>query len=1223
MLAILGLLLLLVVSVLIFRPTFNLERLRPRIESALTETIGAPVSIRDTRLRTSLWPTLAVSDVRLATIDQQGSSDIARVGRLEAQISLLPLLRRRLAIQRLRIEGVALEARSALALVSHEGQNKEGTSGWALVAVKELEGVDIVVHYDSAEDRPHELDVASVTGGVSQTKPFELKLIGRLDEAKLRVDLEGPPIGDLLDPPTVLPLTAELELGELFASTQIRASPSRFILEDLQGELDESPYSGSLDIELATDRPSISGALDLERLRLSRWLPDKKADTTSDAIEPVSPRESISRIEVPYDLLEVLDVDLDLGVDRIDGLPLVVEGLDTHIGLQSGELDLPVSLELEGAQVEARAKIDAENRLSLDSELTGFPLDRLQALSNDLTPLSGSIGNLSLTATTTGPHLAALIEQFSADLEVESSSLLLTAPHNDRQLDLEIRSLKVRRRPAERLRIDLQGSLLGQSLHLISNSQNLIDLEIGKPWPVDLSVQSLSLDSQLSATLTPNNAAPIISAEFRITGDRLADLHDWLGIPEHLDVAFGLAGTGYLAPRGSRVSIADGWLGQSRFSAELSFAESPTNHLSVDIEVSNLDLPELTSLAQRLEDERISNAPLSLDLPILPTSIKLPDTDLEVTVARIVRRPKDIVDLDMSAEIIEGRLEPSTLSFQAGNSRIRGTAQLDWVEEMPQIDLDLQGDNLDVADWLDTDLIADGLTIRADGIDLAFRSKGRTLRRLLSLASDWRIAGQGIEATMPLELSDDDVELYLDELEIEAPEGQAMSADAVGSLNGLKVDLSAEASPAPGFEFGDDLPIEVIATFDDIHTGLQGAIGFPLDIYGQQLRLSLDAPMLSSFNRLLETDLPAVGPVRFAASLIPMASGFDLDIEDLEVGGSALGGSISLDTTGERLRADATLDTTRLQLNDYLPEPAEASNEKDGATDLRSDPIRFPDVLEWLRAFDGSLSLAIDELVWGDQVGGGGSIRAQLEGGHLTLSELDLVQQDSEVELQADLILTDSGLETELGLRLDEFRYGPLAQAINPNAEEDGTVAIDTAVRMNGKTLDELIASGSGHFDFTLYPHAVNTEVLDLWAAGISSVLRVFNPNQESVLNCITGRFSIADGIMTADSSFLDTSQIRARGKGEIDLPRNRIQMKFQPRPKRRTFLNLATPVRVSGPLQDPDMRVGLKGLAGTAFRIYTWAITVFFEVFRQPLPADGADICVAPDPRVEVVTAK
>jgi hypothetical protein len=105
---------------------------------------------------------------------------------------------------------------------------------------------------------------------------------------------------------------------------------------------------------------------------------------------------------------------------------------------------------------------------------------------------------------------------------------------------------------------------------------------------------------------------------------------------------------------------------------------------------------------------------------------------------------------------------------------------------------------------------------------------------------------------------------------------------------------------------------------------------------------------------------------------------------------------------------------------------------------------------------------------------------------------------------------------------------------------------------------------------------------------------------------------------MVADGFWLDTSAIRVRGKGGLDLGERTIDLKLRPRPKRRTFLNLATPVGISGTWDDPSIGIAAGGLAGTAFRIYTWAVTVFFEVFRSPLPADGSDICVAPVPRQE-----
>ncbi|MEJ2085999.1 MAG: AsmA-like C-terminal region-containing protein, partial [Acidobacteriota bacterium] len=239
-----------------------------------------------------------------------------------------------------------------------------------------------------------------------------------------------------------------------------------------------------------------------------------------------------------------------------------------------------------------------------------------------------------------------------------------------------------------------------------------------------------------------------------------------------------------------------------------------------------------------------------------------------------------------------------------------------------------------------------------------------------------------------------------------------------------------------------------------------------------------------------------------------------------------------------------------------------------------------------------------------------------LEDSHLTVSRFEIDQTDSQVVLRTDLHLLDEELEVDFGLKLENFHYGPIVRALDPEAEGDGTLDLDTELGFRGGTIDELLASGSGHFDFTLYPHAVNTSVLDLWTASLGSVLRVLNPRNESELNCLVGRFSIDQGKMQAESLVLDTSSLRAAGRGNIDLSDGMVELKLTPRPKRRTFLYLATPVRVSGTVDDPDIHVTAGGLAGTAFRIYAWAFTVYREIFRKPLPRDGSDICVSPPPR-------
>jgi hypothetical protein len=47
--------------------------------------------------------------------------------------------------------------------------------------------------------------------------------------------------------------------------------------------------------------------------------------------------------------------------------------------------------------------------------------------------------------------------------------------------------------------------------------------------------------------------------------------------------------------------------------------------------------------------------------------------------------------------------------------------------------------------------------------------------------------------------------------------------------------------------------------------------------------------------------------------------------------------------------------------------------------------------------------------------------------------------------------------------------------------------------------------------------------------------------------------------------------------------------------------------------LTDPDVQISKGGLAVTFFRLSLWVYTVWRDLARRPLPADGHDVCVDP----------
>jgi len=102
-----ALLLLLAVSALGVAVTFlDPNDYKPQIVAAVQQTTGRTLSLGGPlRISRSLWPTIEVTDVTLANLPGGTRPDLARVERIEAQLSLPALLRRRIEVSKLALEG--------------------------------------------------------------------------------------------------------------------------------------------------------------------------------------------------------------------------------------------------------------------------------------------------------------------------------------------------------------------------------------------------------------------------------------------------------------------------------------------------------------------------------------------------------------------------------------------------------------------------------------------------------------------------------------------------------------------------------------------------------------------------------------------------------------------------------------------------------------------------------------------------------------------------------------------------------------------------------------------------------------------------------------------------------------------------------------------------------------------------------------------------------------
>src|SRR5713226_8104089 len=147
--------------------TLDFDRFRPLLAEQLKAATGRDVAIGGRLdLELSMTPTLEVSDVRFANAPGGTRPDMATIARLEAKIALLPLLSRRLQIDRFALTGA-----DVLLETDREGRGN-GRSGatqtlvlasLALRAVDEGGALDIALS-GAADAVP--LTVTGKTGGI-------------------------------------------------------------------------------------------------------------------------------------------------------------------------------------------------------------------------------------------------------------------------------------------------------------------------------------------------------------------------------------------------------------------------------------------------------------------------------------------------------------------------------------------------------------------------------------------------------------------------------------------------------------------------------------------------------------------------------------------------------------------------------------------------------------------------------------------------------------------------------------------------------------------------------------------------------------------------------------------------------------------------------------------------------------------------------------------------
>jgi uncharacterized protein involved in outer membrane biogenesis len=426
-----------------------------------------------------------------------------------------------------------------------------------------------------------------------------------------------------------------------------------------------------------------------------------------------------------------------------------------------------------------------------------------------------------------------------------------------------------------------------------------------------------------------------------------------------------------------------------------------------------------------------------------------------------------------------------------------------------------------------------------------------------------------------------------------------------------------------------------------------------------QVRLSAGGQRLDELNRAVGVALPPWGPWRLESRLDSGPGEHRLRDLRLQVGSSTVEGTASwIERPQQRPVLSADLRSPRIVLADFprsgwsawrqvTDSEATASTPLSGAgTDSRgvsasqqiatqaSRAAQAGDALlatATLGRQDATVKLQVDSVVLGgagperDVRLGGGMLQAVLRDGDLSVGPALLGLPGgtasfalSFAKAQAPPAAAATRRLAQLRLDVPRFDYSSLARWYAPVAlrESRGELSLSAHASATVSELAELPALGRGEVRARLYPQALSSQRIDIWAVNLlTALLPAVDPSAGPKVNCVVAELSLGDGHLRHRRLALDTTAMRVTGEGHVHLTAQKgadaYALRFQPQAKEAQFFSLATPVGVSGPLLQPRVGVSAGDVAATAMRLATsWVWVPLQRLAGQRLPADGADLC-------------
>ena len=1138
--AALSLLAVLLIAVLTF---LDLSFLSGRLESAAAGAFGRRVSIDGLiRLKPSLWPVFVAEEVRIGNPDWASRPDLARVGRLEVQVALLPLFSGELELL-----AVTLKRADVLLEVKSDDTNnytfgsREGPPGLPDIDTFSIQ--DSEVGYKTAEGKLHSCTIGKTKAQNVPEQPVTLEG---------QVDCNGIP----------------LKFSLLGGTPEQFASPTAPWPMALTVSIGASDVAGELQWYQTGARPVLKGKITSQTLNIQELFAYSRESLAKEAKPDVLDRP------IAMDWISAIDAELKIDIQSLLGSTLPIGDIAGTFKLDNGRLTVsPLRATLADTAVTGNLSIVSKKnlptiRLTADSKRIdlGKILKELKASDR----IQGSAESLTLALASRGHNLRGLIRRADLSLKLEGGHVHIGA---DKAEGIKIAAAEIEASEAQPLRIKVNGEYRAMPLTVEVDSITVEKLVSGpKAWPFQVKARAVDALFAADGTMTWNAGAPAFELKATLEGDRAASLNGLFGTS--------LPDTGpYRFSAGLRksketlvVSDLKGRIGASDVEGELQWKQAGARPvLKGKITSQSLHVQELFATSKR-------NSGNDSKRDVLDRSIQLDwltamDAELEIDIGRVLGSAMSIGNTVATVKLDNGRLTVSPLQATFAGSAITGDLSVVLGNDVPAIKLNANSTGLDLGKVLGELEVSKKIRGNLGNLSFAVASRGNTIRSLLRSADLSLKTGEGT-----ILYGEDKVEeVKIAAAEIEVKEAMPVRLSVEGKFRAMPValDVNTVTLEALASETG-PWSLGISLNVPQASLKANGSVTHPFEGRGFNLGYEISGKNLKEVGPLVDLLLPLSGPFEITGRFTDEPDRYLLSDIEIKVGQSDLGGSMVI-VTGEphpKISVKMSSRTVRYEDLEFVTGVAEDKKEEGRVIPEYVIPV------DALLAVDVDFHLEIERIRLRRADLAGLLITATLENGRLVKStRYSSNVTGTRISFKHEGDFTTDPPVHSIHLTARELDYGLMLTEAEATDFAEGLVDIDIELAGPGATKRSFLSQANGHITVTGGLGRIGSLALRLWSAGITDLTTKMLSagwRREAVteLNCIAGRIEVENGVARTDKLLLDTRRLTVAGSGTLALDTEELDFLLSPNPKEQRFLSFANPVRVTGTLSSPTVDI-------------------------------------------------